>query len=82
MSSGTTSSVLPQSLKLESIIITDKTVMLSTFNQHFISSCLLFKSKMQLELDQYSDSKPQEPFNFDFNFTPIQINEAHDALKN
>ena len=60
-------------------IITDKTKMLSILNQHFIASGMLFEREMPLKTAQNSYSEQKLPF--DFNVTPITINEVHDALE-
>jgi hypothetical protein len=72
--------VLPKEIRVENDIITDKTKMLSILNQHFIASGKLFEKEMPLKTAQNSSYSEQKLL-FDFNVTPITINEVRDALK-
>jgi hypothetical protein len=80
MSSSTSESVLPKEIRMENEIITDKTKMLYILNQHFIASDKLFEKEMPLKTAQNS-SYSEQKLPFDFNVTPITINEVRDALK-
>ena len=80
MSSSTSDSVLPKEIRVENEIITDKTKMLYILNQHFIASDKLFEKEMPLKTAQNS-SYAEQKLPFDFNVTPITINEVRDALK-
>ena len=80
MSSSTSDSVLPKEIRVENEIITDKTKMLYILNQHFLASDKLFEKEMPLKTAQNS-SYSEQKLPFDFNVTPITINEVRDALK-
>ncbi len=72
---------MPNILKLNDTIITDRKSMLDSLNQHFISSGLLFEHTTQQQRRQEDYSLSRENVPIDFDFVPIAMQEVYDALR-
>ncbi len=81
LSSDSRDTVMPNILKLNDTIITDRKSMLDSLNQHFISSGLLFEHTTQQQRRQEDCSLSRENVPIDFDFVPIAIQEVYDALR-
>ena len=80
LSSGTRDTVLPNTLKLNDEIITEKKSMLDSLNQHFISSGLLFEQEMKQDMSQVDYSLSGENVLCDFDLALIAKEEVYNAL--
>lgn len=70
---------LPLSLVKNGVTISDKVEMLNCFNEHFISSGLLFDSAVPMGVEPVFDDSTV--FDNSFIFSPFAITNVHKALK-
>ena len=80
LSSGSKDTVLPNTLKLNDVTITDKKSMLDSLNQHFISSGLLFEQDIPQVVSQQDHSLSRENLPFDSDLAPLSRDEIYDSL--